>query len=335
MDAIYIVKNGPAEKAFERRPIQLSDPASNEVQVEVEAFGLNFADVMARLGHYRDCPPLPALVGYEAVGRVTKLGSDAKTTVKVGDRVIAFTRFGAYSQIVNTMAEAVVKIEEDYSAGKALALATQYCTAYYAAHIATNVLPGEKVLIQAAAGGVGTALTQLCKRQGCYIYGTAGSQEKLDYVKKQGVDVAINYRTKDFSKEINEELDVVFDSIGGKVFKKGLSLLNKGGRMIAYGGAGQNDASNIFSKMKFGIDFGIFHPVQFLMNSRSLIGINMLRIADHRIDIMKICLENVVKLSQEGAIDPHVGGMYPIAQLNEAHTALETRKTIGKIGVYW
>lgn len=334
MEAYYIVKNGKPGKAFEKRPLNLPLPANNEVKVEVEAFGINFADIMARLGHYRDCPPLPAVIGYEAVGRILQKGNEV-TNVSEGDRVVAFTRFGGYGRQVITRGDAVVKIEEDYPAGKALALATQYCTAYYAAHVATNVWSGEKVLIQAAAGGVGTALVQLCKRQQCTIYGTAGSDYKIDFLRAQGVDHPINYREHDFADVINEPIDVVFDSLGGVAFRKGYKLLNRGGRMVGYGAALQTDTSNIFGKVKFGIDFGVYHPAQLLMESRSMIGVNMLRIADYKPDIIQHCLSRVVALAQAGELDPHVGGMYPDSELAQVHDLVEHRKTMGKIGVYW
>ncbi|MCP4121647.1 MAG: zinc-binding dehydrogenase [Bacteroidetes bacterium] len=334
MQAYYIVKHGKPKKAFELRDINIAPVQENEVIVEVEAFGMNFADVMARLGYYKDCPPLPAVVGYEAVGRIKEKSPDVHD-VEVGDRVVAFTRFGGYSQLVKTRGDAVVKISEDYPVGKALALAVQYCTAFYAAHVATNILPGDKVLIQAAAGGVGTALVQLCKRMDCTIYGTAGSDYKINHLKSMGVDHPINYRSDDFEKVIKQPLDIVFDSLGGDAFKKGYKLLDRGGRMVAYGAAQQTDTNNIFGKMKFGIDFGIYHPAQFIMESRSLIGVNMLRIADYKPHIIKHCLQQVVKMAEDGELDPHVGGMYPVADLAKVHQMMEDRKTMGKIGLFW
>jgi NADPH2:quinone reductase len=334
MEAIYIIKNGSPEVAFERRKISLKEPAKDEVTIEVEAFGLNFADVVARLGYYKECPPLPTVVGYEVVGRIQKTGAEV-SNVSIGDRVVGFTVFGGYATHVLTKSKAVVKIENDYSSGKALALAVQYCTAYYASHIATNVLENDKVLIQAAAGGVGTALVQLCKLKNCKIYGTAGSQSKIEYLKNLGVDVPINYRTREFDQAIDEKLDVVFDSIGGKTFKKGLKLLDYGGRMVAYGAASQLEAGNFFSKVKFGLAFGFYHPVQFIMNSRTLVGVNMLKIGMYKPDILQYCMQQVVKLADENKIDPYSGGMFPIDQLNEAHKLLENRETIGKIGIFW
>jgi NADPH:quinone reductase-like Zn-dependent oxidoreductase len=334
MEAIFLVKNGKPELAFERRDISLKKPDPDEVSIEVEAFGLNFADVTGRLGLYKECPPLPTVIGYEVVGRIMDMGNDA-THVAIGDRVIGFTIFGGYATHVVTKAKAVAKIDDAYPVGKALALTVQYCTAYYATNFASHVFENDKVLIHAGAGGVGTALIQLCKLKKCKIYATAGSPEKIEYLKGQGVDFPINYNMVDFDSMINEKLDVVFDSIGGKTFKKGIKLLDYGGRMVSFGAASQLEARNIFSKIKFAFSFGIYHPVMFIMGSKTLAGVNMLKIGQYKPDILQNCMQNIVKLANEGKIDPHVGGTFSIDKLNEAHTALETRNSIGKLGIIW
>ncbi|MFN8283484.1 MAG: zinc-binding dehydrogenase [Chitinophagales bacterium] len=334
MQAIYLVRNGKSKDAFEFRDIQITEPKDNEVGVIVEASGINFADVVARLGQYQDCPPLPAVVGYEAVGRVEKVGKDV-TTLKKGDRVLAFTRFGGYSQYITQQESAVAKISEDMDTGKALALATQYSTAYYACAVATNVLPNETVLIHSGAGGVGTALIQLCKLKNAKIYTTAGSESKLEYCRKQGADIAINYVKEDFSKVIKEPIDVAFDAVGADNFRKSYKLLNRGGRIIGYGASSMTDAHNIFSKAKMGMAFGIYHPAQLLMESRSMIGVNMLRIADYKPDTLKYCMESVIQLLHEGKIDPHVGNMYAAKDIAQAHDDIASRKTMGKIGIVW
>ena len=334
MQAIYLVKNGKSKEAFEFRDIQMTEPKDNEVGVIVEASGINFADVVARLGQYQDCPPLPTIIGYEAVGRVEKVGKDV-TTLKKGHRVLAFTRFGGYSQYVTQQESAVAKIGEDMDAGKALALATQYSTAFYACSVATNVLPNETVLIHAGAGGVGTALIQLCKLKNAKIYATAGSESKLEYCRKQGAHVVINYTKEDFSEVIKEPIDLAFDAVGADNFRKSYKLLNRGGRIIGYGAAAMTDASNIFSKAKMGLQFGIYHPAQLLMESRSMIGVNMLRIADYKPDTLKYCMESVIQLLHEGKIDPHVGKMYAAKDIYQAHDDMLDRKTMGKIGIVW
>ncbi|MFN8239046.1 MAG: zinc-binding dehydrogenase [Chitinophagales bacterium] len=334
MQAIYLVKNGAPKVAFEFRDIQITEPGADEVGVLVEASGINFADVVARLGQYRDCPPLPAVVGYEAVGRVEKTGKNV-TTVKKGDRVLVFTRFGGYSQYVIQKENAIAIIGEEMDAGKALALATQYSTAYYACAVATNVLPNETVLIHAGAGGVGTALIQLCKLKQAKIYSTAGSESKLEYLRQQGVDVPINYNKEDFSKVIKEPIDVAFDSLGGENFRKSYKLLNRGGRIVGYGASSMTDANNILSKAKIGMDFGLYHPAQLLMESRSMIGVNMLRIADYKPDTLKHCMDSVIQLLHEGKVNPQVGKMYAAKDIAQAHDDMENRRTIGKIGIIW
>lgn len=334
MKAIYLVKNGKPKDAFEFRDIQITEPKDDEVGVIVEASGINFADVVARLGQYQDCPPLPAVIGYEAVGRVDKVGKDIKTVQK-GDRVLVFTRFGGYSQYVIQKENAIAKISESMDVGKALALATQYSTAYYACAVATNVLPNETVLIHAGAGGVGTALIQLCKLKNAKIYATAGSESKLDYCRKQGATVAINYTKEDFAEVIKEPIDVAFDSLGATNFRKSYKILNRGGRIVGYGASSMTDAGNIFSKAKMGAAFGIYHPAQLLMESRSMIGVNMLRIADYKPNTLKYCMESVIQLLHEGKIDPHVGQMYAAKDIYQAHDDMESRKTIGKIGIVW
>ncbi len=334
MKAFYLVKNGKAETAFELRDLVLPEIKEDEIGVRVEAFGINFADVVARLDNYKDCPPLPCVVGYETVGRVDKVGREVKS-VKSGDRVLVFTRFGGYSQYVVQKENAVAKISEDMDTGKALALATQYSTAYYACAVATNVLPNETVLVHAGAGGVGTALIQLCKLKQAKVYATAGSESKLEYCRKQGADVAVNYTKEDFSRVIKEPIDVAFDSLGADNFRKSYKLLNRGGRIVGYGASSMTDAKNVFSKAKMGLDFGIYHPAQLIMESRSMIGVNMLRIADYKPDTLKYCLENVIQLLQEGKIDPHVGKLYPATELAQAHSDMENRKTIGKTGIIW
>ncbi len=342
MEAYHLIKNGSSKTAFELREINLEEPTKNQVQIEVEVFGLNFADVMARLGYYKACPPLPTVIGYDVVGRITKLGNQVKD-FKVGQRVTALTRFGAYSTHVNTSYYGVVPIEEDTDAATATALATQYSTAYYAAEYSMNLRKGEKVLIQAAAGGVGTALVQLAKRKGCIIYGTAGSEEKLKYLQKQGVDFPINYKENDFYEYIKQQkgdksIDVIFDSIGGNYVKKALKLLAPGGRLAMYGAAqiaGDTDKKSLYRQLKTLFGFGKYRPTQFFGNSQAIIGVNMLQIGDYKPYILKECMTEVVELYKKGEIKPVVSKVFYAKDLAEAHEYLQKRKSVGKLVCKW
>lgn len=342
MKAYHLIKNGSSKTAFELRDINLPEPSADQVTIEVEAFGLNFADVMARLGYYKACPPLPTVIGYDVVGRITKIGNNVKD-LEVGQRVTALTRFGGYATHVNTSYYGVVPIKEDTNVGIALALATQYSTAYYAAEYSMNLRKGEKVLIQAAAGGVGTALVQLAKKKGCIIYGTAGSSEKIEYLKKQGVDFPINYRKNDFYEFIKNKLgeqsiDAIFDSIGGNYVKKGLKLLAPGGRLAMYGAAqiaGDNNKKSLYRQLKTLFGFGKYRPTQFFGNSQAIIGVNMLQIGDYKPYILKECMINTVNLYNKGELNPVVSKVFNAENLAEAHEYLQKRKSVGKLVCKW
>ena len=181
------------------------------------------------------------MLGYEVVGRIDALGAGVNT-LAVGQRVVALTRFGGYATTAVTDARAAVPIPDDLDVGIAAALPTQGGTAYYCAEEMVRLHPGDHVLVQAAAGGVGTLLVQLCKRHGCTVYGTAGSDAKLDYLRALGVDHPINYRRDDFADAVRRVrgdagLDVIFDSLGGSAVRKGLALLAPGGRIVCLGAA--------------------------------------------------------------------------------------------------
>lgn len=340
MKALYLTKYGNADDAFELKEIALPEPQPGEVRIKVDAFGLNFADVIARRGLYEDAPPLPSLLGYDVAGVIDQVGS-LNSRFKKGDKVFALTRFGGYAEYVTTAESGVAIIPQGMDAPTATALATQAGTAYFCACESVSLHAGDKVLIQAAAGGVGTALVQIAKSKGCFVVGTASSG-KQEYLKKLGVDLAIDYTKHDFVETIEKELgkkkiDVVFDSIGGKVFKKGLKTLAPGGRMVFFGAASQIRGAKT-SKIKaalVGLGFGLYSPVLFIMRSQAMIGVNMLRIADHRPHILSHCLEQVRLLTEQGVIKPTISKVFPSTDLAEAHAFLESRKSTGKVAVKW
>ena len=340
MNAIYLVKNGVAERAFELREVPTPSPKAGEVLIKVEAFGLNFADVMARKGLYREAPPLPCVIGYEVVGHLEALG-EGVTDFEVGQRVVGFTRFGGYSEYAITDHRAITIIPDNMDNGVAAALATQYCTAYYSAYEMVNLHPGERVLVQAAAGGVGSAIVQLAKLKGCIVFGTAGSDEKLDYLRNIGCDFPINYRKEDFVAAVERELkgerlDAAFDSVGGKTYAKSRKLLGAAGRMVNFGAATRSSKrGGIFAVLKLVWDFGFLHPIGLIVKSQAAVGVNMLRVADYKPHIVQRCMEQVVAMTDRGELKPHVGGRYKASEIADAHSFLEGRKSIGKIVVEW
>jgi NADPH2:quinone reductase len=340
MKALHLVRHGSAHEAFELRDVPTPAPAQGEVRIAVEAFGLNYADVSARQGTYQDAPPLPSIIGYEVVGRIDGIGNDV-TGLEEGQRVAALTRFGGYATSAVTDHRAVTPIPDDMDVGVAAAMPTQGCTAYFCAEEMVRMHPGDHVLVQAAAGGVGTLLVQLAKHRGCYVYGTAGSDKKLSYLQEHGVDMPINYRDADFAEVIrrsrgSEGLDVIFDSLGGDAVRKGIQLLAPGGRIVCFGAASHEAGSfQLLRSARFALSFGLPHPIPLLLNSRSILGVNMLRIADHRPLVLQRCMENVARLVRDGVLRPVVGGRFRADQLAEAHALLESRGSVGKIVVTW
>ena len=230
MKAFQLVKYGtPSSSVFKEvdveKPTLLKD---NELLVKVHAFGLNYADVMARKGLYKAAPPLPCILGYEVIGEIVAV-KNTKNNEWMGKRVLAMTRFGGYAEYAKTVINGVVEIPKEISNGAALALATQYCTAYFALCHEIKLYPGETVLIHAASGGVGTALTQLAKWKGCKVIGLTRSPKKVDYLTKNGVDLPIVTTETDYKSEVNnypeyKKVSAAFNAVGGTTVKKDLSI---------------------------------------------------------------------------------------------------------------
>ncbi len=338
MEAFVLKKHGSATTAFLRKEIPEPVLGPGQVLISSEGFGLNYADIMARNGLYKDAPPLPSIIGYDVVGKIEKLG-EGVLGYTVGQRVSALTRFGGYAQKAVTDARAIIPISDSVPLAEAAALATQYCTAWYASMNCVQLFPGAKVLIHAAAGGVGTALVQIAKMQGCEIFGTVGADIKMKSIIENGVHHPINYRTHNFVDEVRKQieiggLDFVFDSIGGSTFRKSFGLLGPGGKIVGYGAADRSRGGPI-ELLKLAFGFGLYHPVVLLMNSKGMIGVNMLRIADHQPDQLKRTMFSISKAYAAGDIKPISGGVFSANDLAKAHQLLESRNSIGKIAVVW
>ncbi len=338
-EGYFLIKKGDAATAFELRPFELSAPKSNEVVVEVEAFGLNYADVMARKGLYREAPPMPCVVGYEAVGTVIEVGENVDTNL-VGKRVVAFCRFGGYAKHLITTDSAVVPVGNE-SAIELLSLCTQAVTAFYMADYLAPIHKNDRVLIHAAAGGVGTILIQLAKQKGAFVIAKVGRSEKEQLVKDLGADVVVNYRKSAYEEQVEkalngERLDASFNPVAGSTYKKDMKLLGSGGRIVLFGASELSDSKwGILSQLNFVRKMGRVMPIALMMRSKNILGVNMLKIADNKPDVLAHCLEGVVKLYQDGVIRPQSGGMFPAEDLAKAHAALESGNTTGKLGVFW
>lgn len=340
MRAAYIVKHGKAHEAFEIRETAIPTAGPGQVLIKSEVFGLNFAEVPMRYGMYREAPPLPFIPGYDMVGRVEAVGQGVDPSW-IGKRVAAMARFGTYAEYCVTVEPGISEIPEDLAAGAASAIGVQYTTAYYSAIFSMNLLPGDKVLIHAGAGGVGSALIQLCKWKGCEIFTTVGSKEKEERVRALGADHVINYRETDYltaCKKLlaGKRLEATFNAIGGSSFKKDMQLLGSGGRLVLYGAAermGQKGGKLATLAMLW--KMGFIMPIMLMAKSRSVIGVNILKLADYRPQVITTCFRELMTLLDQGIIEPQMGGEFAIDELAKAHNMLENRQTMGKVVVRW
>lgn len=306
------------------------------VLIRVHAAGINFADLMARQGLYPDAPDLPAVLGYEVAGEVEAVGDDVES-VAVGDRVMAATRFGGYAEQVAVRERDVFAMPGDWSFEEGAAFPVVYGTAYASLISFGNLRAGERLLVQAAAGGVGIAATQIGKLLGAEIYGTA-SASKHDAIREFGVQHPIDYRDKDFAAEVrrisgeDRPLDLIVDGIGARSWKDGYRLLRPGGRLVMIG------ASSFVSGEKRNLPKAAanlarvprFNPIKLSSESISVIGLNMLRLWDARGTLDEF-VEPLMQWIDQGLLRPVVAEAFPLERVGEAHRYMNERKNVGKV----
>lgn len=341
MKALFLVKNTKTDQAFELRETAMPVLENGEVLIECEGFGLNYADVMARQGLYKGAPPIPCVLGYDVVGKVTQV-ADKEDEKWIGKRVVGLTRFGGYAEFAKTKVTAITEIPNEFTISEATAIATQYCTAYYSSQYVTNLHKGDKVLIHAAAGGVGTALTQIAKAKGCEVYGLTSSEAKFDYLKSNGVDFPINLSSSDYHEQFmkltnGNKADVIFNSIGGESIKEDMRILSVSGRLVNYGAASiSGKKPNLFTLLSLLRKTGKIKPLKLLGKSSGIIGVNMLSVGDVKPEVVSECMTQVVQLMKDNpSIKPISGGEFSVDEITKAHDLLASRKSTGKIGVRW
>ena len=215
---------------------EIAGPRHGEVRVKIQTAGVSFADMLMREGIHPEARRKPFTPGWDIVGVVEKLGGGV-TSVKVGDVVAAMPIVGGYAEYICLPESEVVGVPDDVDPAEAVCMVLNYTTAYQMLHRSAEAKPGETALIHSAAGGVGTALIQLCKLHGMTIYGTA-SERKHETVETLG-GIPIDYRHSDFVEQIRnatgDGVDIVFDGIGGWNLRRSFKVLRRGGRLVAYG----------------------------------------------------------------------------------------------------
>jgi NADPH:quinone reductase-like Zn-dependent oxidoreductase len=333
--ALVVTKHGPPEVLkIQERP----DPevGAGQVRVRVRAAGINFADLMARMGLYPDAPKPPCVVGYEIAGEVDSVGQGVEGFAP-GDRVMGGTRFGGHAELAVTAPDVLQPLPDGWSFEEGAAMPVNYATAYAGLVRYGALHEGERVLVHAAAGGVGIAAVQIAKLCGAEVYGTA-SASKHDAIRGFGVDHPIDYRSQDFVEEVRriageeEPLDLVMDAIGGKSFKRSYSLLRAGGRLVCFGAAGlvSGDRRDIPRTLKTLAQSPRFSSLKLASESKAVIGLNMLRLWDAKGSIEEFA-EPLRKWVENGEIRPVVAEAFPLERAADAHRLMQERKNVGKV----
>jgi NADPH:quinone reductase-like Zn-dependent oxidoreductase len=328
MRAVVITKHGgPGVLEVQEKP----DPqlAPGQVRIDVAAAGINFADVMARMGLYPDAPKTPCIVGYEVAGTILELG-DGVEGLTPGQRVFAGTRFGGYASQVVVPAGDVVALPEGLSFEQGAAIPVNYATAW-AGLIGFGVLqPGERVLVHSAGGGVGIAATQIAKRAGAEVYGTA-SPGKHERILELGVDHALDYTREGWERGL-PQFDVILDAVGGKSFRTGYDLLRPGGRLVAFGASAivSGQRRNLITALRTVIRMPRFNMIKQMSESKAVIGLNMLTLWKDR-GTLEPWIAPLSEMLADGTVKPVVAGDFSFEDAGAAQTMITERRNVGKV----
>jgi NADPH:quinone reductase-like Zn-dependent oxidoreductase len=329
MRAVVITQHGgPEVLQVQERP----DPAphAREVLIDVAAAGINFADLMARLGFYPDAPKPPCVVGYEVAGTVAALGSGVDGGLQVGQRVVAPVRFNGYAERAAARVDGVIALPDELSFEQGAAIPINYCTAWEALIRQGNLQPGERVLIHSAGGGVGIAATQIAKRVGAEVWGTA-SPGKHDAIRGFGVDHAVDYTAGGWERSV-PKLDLVMDAIGGPSFRRSYNLLRAGGRLVCFGASGvvSGEQRNLVAAARTALQMPRFNMIKQMSASKSVIGLNVLTLWDELGSAARWTAP-LSELLADGTIKPVVAKAFPFDRAGDAHRFVSARKNIGKV----
>ncbi len=322
----------------QERPDPVAGPG--QVRIAVRAAGVNFADTMARVGLYPDAPKPPCVLGYEVAGEVDAVGEGVEGFA-IGDRVMAGTRFGGQAELVVVDAGQALPLPERLSFEQGAAFPVNYGTAYAALVLMGGLREGQRVLIQAAAGGVGTAAVQIARNLGAEVFGTA-SAAKHDALRAQGVAHPIDYRSEDFAAAVTritggEGLDLVIDALGPASFRKDYRLLRAGGKLVMFGlseaspEGGRSIAATLRSLVTMPLATMPWWKSLSLMNeNKGVFGLNMLSWWDREGDLDRVTEPLVAEL-EAGRLEPVVATSFPFAEAGAAHEFIGQRRNVGKV----
>ncbi len=319
MKAIVIREPGGPE-VLELRDVEEPVPARGEARVRVRATAVNRADLLQRMGAYPAPPGSPAAIpGLEYSGVVDALGEDV-TELAVGDRVFGLVGGGSYAEKIVTPARTIARMPKDISFPNAAAVPEAFLTAFDAL-MQANVRPGDRVLVSAVGSGVGTAAVQICRALGARAFGTARSQQKIERARALGMIDGVVTRDGHFAEAIGKiagSIDIVLELVGGSYIADDLTCLAMRGRIVLVGMMAGTHAD---------VNLGM------VLRKRATIIGTMLRARplEEKIVAARMLEQNLAPLFDEHKLVPVIDRVMPLAQAREAHEAMASNETFGKI----
>jgi len=333
MKAYLLKKHGnPFVLKMEDAPDPI--PIKNEVRVKLKHIGINYAEILSRKGLYGWAPQKPYIPGMEGFGEIDSIG-DEVTKYKVGDNVIIGAQFGSYAEKMVIPEGQALKPFAHLTDIENTAIAVNGLTAWVALMNLARLKKTDKVLIQAAGGGVGTMAVQIAKAFGNTVYGTAGSDKKLELLSQLGINIGINYRKDDFANVIksktNNGVDVVLEMVGGDVYKKSVDLLNPFGRIMIMGFAGLDLKKwNPYSWYKTWNDLPKTKLSHLAENSYSVMASHLGYLLPNE-KLLNSIWDDFSVFTNKHNLKPIVGHTFNFEDLPKAHKLMESRNSQGKI----
>jgi NADPH:quinone reductase-like Zn-dependent oxidoreductase len=324
-----------APDVLEMRELPDPLPGRTDIRIRIRAAGINFADILARLGLYPDAPKPPMVVGYEVAGKIDEVGRDV-VGFAPGDRVVAVTRFGGYADTIVVPATQAFHFPDDLSDAEAAAVPVNYLTASLALYRMAALAPGETVLVHNAGGGVGIAATQLARLRRATVIGTA-SAFKHDALRSFGVDHAIDYRHANVADEVKKlthgrGVDVILDPIGGRSFTDSYRMLAPLGRLIIFGlsAAAPGERRSLWRALHAWLSTPRFNPMSMINRNRGVFGLHIGHLWDERRQLAPL-MDMLVSELSAGRLRPVVARTFPLERAADAHRFIQSRSNIGKV----
>jgi len=336
MRQIWITKAGPPE-VLKVKDAPDPEPEAGEVRIRVEASGVNFADILGRMGLYPDLPPLPVVPGYEVSGRVDAVGAGVANEW-VGRDVLAVTRFGGYADTVCVPLNQIFVRPPGMSALEAAAIPVNYFTAWQLVVVMGGLKRNETVLIHSAGGGVGIAATQIAKHIGARVIGTASAVKHAE-LRAVGVDHLIDYRTEDFEARTREithgrGVELILDAVGGESWKKGYRVLAPTGRLGMFGisAAVSGKERNILGMLALlaKTPWLQFNPLALMNANKGVFGVNLGHMWGE-IDRQRQWADRLLELWAQGVVKPKIARSFRFDEAPQAHHFIQDRRNIGKV----